>query len=90
MALHDENRGAGRPQPTEPRGEQLVERGLADADRWVRPDQVEAQLLVDVRRRVDVDVAQPIANSVAGAQVAGALVDVDGDAPDRTATGERA
>ena len=81
MALHDEHRGTRRPQSIEPRGEQLVELGLADSDRRVRPDQVEAQLLVDIRRRVDVDIAQSVANGVPCAQVAGALVDIDSEHP---------
>ena len=42
--LDDECRGPRRLEPREPAQQQFVERGLADADRRVRPDRVEQQI----------------------------------------------
>ena len=78
VALHDE---VGRPvvsQALEPSREQRPQRGLTDADRWVRPDAVER----DARRQLvgchHLDVGQPGLGCVSPAQVPGPGVDLDG------------
>jgi peptide deformylase len=90
VSLHDEDGCAGRRQAAEPRLQQLVQLGLADADRWVGPDQVVALCCVDVARCRDLDVVKTVAGGVGSAQQTGALVDIKRDDPGgRCAAGQR-
>ena len=63
-------------QPRQPGAQEVVEGGLADADGWVGPDDVEGHVRRDPVRGGGVHVVQPEGGRVAAAQVERALVDV--------------
>ena len=84
VLLDDEPRLPVGRQPPEPAHEQLVERGLADADRRVRPDAVEADVRRAPRRELRPSrCPRPAAAGVVTAELPGPLVHVDRPDPSR-------
>ena len=81
VALHDEVGDAARRQPGQPGAQQVVQHGLADPDRRVGPDQVEAHVVRDAVGGGRAHAVEPQRGGVAAGQVEGPLVDVEG--PDR-------
>lgn len=76
----DEVRDSLVGQPRQPGRQHLVQDRLADADRRVGPDLVEAQVRIDVLGTAGVDtVADPEGLGVAIGEVDGEVVDVHGD-----------
>ena len=77
VLLHDHVRISAHIEPGEPRLEELVQRGLADADRRVGPDRAERQVSGDLVGRHRADVVEPEFFGVTADQVEGALVHVE-------------
>ena len=79
--------GAVGSEPVQPGREQRVQRRLADADRRVRPDEVDREV-IGHRVRVDGrDVGEPGRGGVPATEVEGPAVDIDG--PHRCGGGTR-
>ena len=78
VLLDHERCVAARSESSEPGEQQLVQSLLADPDRRIRPDRGEAEVGRDVVGMSHDDVGDPVALGVAGAELAGATVDVDG------------
>lgn len=79
--MRDEAGDAGGGEAREPRREQSVQFVLADADRGVRPQQIETNVGGNVGLVANDDVRDVVARHRHARDVAGPLVDVDG--PDR-------